>query len=223
MNTMYHKISGALLTLSMAITSTFTVSAFAAEKAEKAALEKASPVATEKTPQSIVEKTTADLFATVKKYNATGNKTEAYYTDVEKTLNAVVDFPYIAKAVMRKSAKTASPEQVEKFTVVFKSGLIQTYAKGIANYADSKVSTLPLKADADATRVTVDQEVSDKGNTHKLSYTMRYTKDIKEWKLINVVLNGVNLGETFTSQFDQAMIKNDNNVDKVIATWLATK
>jgi phospholipid transport system substrate-binding protein len=69
-------------------------------------------------------------------------------------------------------------------------------------------------------RVTVDQEVSDKGNTHKLSYTLKQG-DGGEWKLINVVLNGVNLGESFTSQFDQAMIKNDKNIDKVIETWLA--
>ena len=66
----------------------------------------------------------------------------------------------------------------------------------------------------------MDQEVSDKGATHKLSYTLKLN-DAGEWKLINVVLNGVNLGESFTSQFDQAMIKNNKDVDKVIATWLA--
>ena len=40
-----------------------------------------------------------------------------------------------------------------------------------------------------------------------------------EWKLINVVLNGVNLGKSFRDQFAQAMKQNDNNIDKVIATW----
>ena len=175
----------------------------------------------EKTPQAIVEQATTDMMAIVKKHNAAAKKSDAYYADVQKTLEAVVDFPFIAKAVMRKSAKTATPEQVEKFTVVFKDGLIKTYAKGIANYADSQIKTLPVNMAADARRVTVDQEVSDKGTTHKLSYTLKLG-DTGEWKLINVVLNGVNLGESFTSQFDQAMIKNDKNVDKVIETWLAS-
>jgi phospholipid transport system substrate-binding protein len=176
--------------------------------------------AAEKSPQAIVEQATSELFATVKKHNASGKVTDAYYTDIQKTLDSVVDFGFIAKAVMRKTAKTATPEQIEKFTEVFKKGLIRTYAKGIANYSESSIKTIPVTAPADTRRVSVDQEVSDKGNTHKLSYTMKLN-DAGEWKLINVVLNGVNLGESFTSQFDQAMIKNDKDVDKVIATWLA--
>lgn len=176
--------------------------------------------AQEKTPQTIVEQVTADLFSIVKKHNAaTGKKTDAFYADVEKTLDSVVDFPFIAKAVMGKSAATASPEQLEKFTKAFKSGLIKTYAKGIANYSESQIKTLPVAAGNDPRRVSIDQEVSDKGNTHKLSYTMMQNK-AGEWKLINVVLNGVNLGKSFTSQFDQAMIKNGNDINKVIDTWL---
>lgn len=178
-------------------------------------------VADEKTPQAIVEQVTKDLFVIVKKHDAANKKSDAYYADVEKTLDSVVDFPFIAKAVMRKSAKDAKPEQVEQFAKVFKNGLIKTYAKGIANYASAEIKTLPVTAPADAKRVSVDQEVSDKGNSHKLSYTMMQNK-AGEWKLINVVLNGVNLGDSFTSQFDQAMIKNSNDVDKVIATWLSS-
>jgi len=204
MKSLYRNISSAVATLAMMATLIAAQSAFAAEK----------------TPQALVEQTTAELFATVKKHSSETKKSEAYYTEIQKTLEAVVDFPFIAKAVMRKSAKNATPEQVEKFTAVFKNGLIKTYAKGIANYADSEIKTLPVNLAADAKRVSVDQEVNDKGTTHKLSYTMRQGAN-GEWKLINVVLNGVNLGDSFTSQFDQAMIKNGNDIDKVIATWLA--
>lgn len=200
MKPLYQNLTGVLLSLAMMVVAPIASAA-------------------EKTPQAIVEQATTDMLAIVKKHNAAGKKTDAYYADVQKTLEAVVDFPFIAKAVMRKSAKTATPEQIEKFTAVFKNGLIKTYAKGIANYGESEIKTLPVTMAADATRVSVEQDVSDKGTTHKLSYTLR--KDNNEWKLINVVLNGVNLGESFTSQFDQAMIKNDKNIDKVIETWLA--
>lgn len=200
MKPLYQNLTGALLSLALMVV---TPVAFAADK----------------TPQAIVEQATVDMLALVKKHNAATKKTDAYYADVQKTLDAVVDFPFIAKAVMRKSAKTATPEQMDKFTEVFKNGLIKTYAKGIANYADSTIKTLPVTMPADASRVSVDQEVSDKGTTHKLSYSLKLD-DKGAWKLINVTLNGVNLGQSFTSQFDQAMIKNDNNVDKVIATWL---
>lgn len=203
MKQMYQRISAAILMFAMASSFGLAQSAVAAEKSA----------------QEVVEQVTQELFATVKARKAGNTKSEVYYADIQKTLDTVVDFPFIAKAVMRKSAKSATPEQVTKFTEVFKNGLIKTYAKGIVNYADAAVKTLPVTAEAGAKRVSIDQEVTDKGNTHKLSYTMAQNK-AGEWKLINVVLNGVNLGESFTSQFDQAMIKNGNDVDKVISTWL---
>lgn len=199
MKPLYQSLTGALLTLAMLVVAPISSAA-------------------EKSPQAIVEQATTDMFALVKKHNAATKKTDAYYADVQKTLEAVVDFPFIANAVMRKSAKNATPEQVEKFTAVFKSGLIKTYAKGIANYADSEIKTIPVVI-TNSRFVSVDQEVSDKGNTHKLSYKLKQV-DNGDWKLINVVLNGVNLGESLTAQFDQAMIKNDKDIDKVIATWL---
>jgi len=205
MKSIYQKFSAAILALSAMVLLVGVQSASAEEKA----------------PQAIVEQVTADLFAIVKKHNAaTGKKTDAFYADVEKSLDAVVDFPFIAKTVMGKTAATATPEQIEKFTKTFKDGLIKTYAKGIANYADSQIKTLPVEG-SDPKRVSVEQEVSDKGNTHKLSYTMMKNK-AGDWKLVNVILNGVNLGKSFTSQFDQAMIKNNNDVNKVIETWLAS-
>jgi phospholipid transport system substrate-binding protein len=204
MKQMYQKISGAILMLAMATLLVTTQGVAAIEK----------------TPKELVEQTTKELFASVKARSAATKKSDAYYDDVEKILDSVVDFPFIARAVMRKTAKNATPEQVDKFSDVFKKGLIKTYAKGIANYADSDIKTLPVDMAADATKVSVDQEVSDKGSIHKLQYSMKRNKT-GEWKLINVVLNGVNLGESFTSQFDQAMTKYDNDVDKVIANWLA--
>ena len=40
-------------------------------------------------------------------------------------------------------------------------------------------------------------------------------------KLVNVVLNGINLGITFRTQFYQAMKKSDGDLDLVIAEWSA--
>jgi phospholipid transport system substrate-binding protein len=171
-------------------------------------------------PQDIIEQTTKELFASVKKNNAAVKLSDDYYAEVTTILNKVVDFPFIAHAVMRKSGKGATPEQEQLFAAAFKNGLVKTYAKGIANYADSAIKTLPSTAEVGARRVSIDQDVSDKGTVHRLSYTLLLNK-AGEWKLINVVLNGINLGDSFTSQFDQAMIKNGNDIDKVIANWLS--
>jgi len=39
-----------------------------------------------------------------------------------------------------------------------------------------------------------------------------------EWKLLNVTLDGINLGSTFRSQFAQAM-KKAGDVESVIVNW----
>src|SRR5690349_21001309 len=61
-----------------------------------------------KEPQVIVEKVTQELFSLVKAKKANSTADEAYYEQVKGTLDSVVNFPFIAKAVMGKSFDGAS-------------------------------------------------------------------------------------------------------------------
>lgn len=170
-------------------------------------------------PKAIVESVAQELFGLVKAKNAAKTPDEEYFKQVEKVLDPVVNFPFIAGSVMGKATyKQASPAQRQEFLKVFKDGMIKSLGKGILGYADSKVVIAGVDT-VNPTRVVVKQEVSADGATHKLDYTMVKGKS-GEWKLINVVLNGVNLGQSFSSQFKAGLKKHNNNVDKVIATWL---
>lgn len=174
----------------------------------------------QETPHELVEKVTEVMFDIVKEYDGGEDDTQAYYQAIEEVLDPVVDFSFIARAVMGSHRKDATDEQVEEFTKIFRRGLVETYAKGIASYTDSKISIAPPKeGDKDSRRVSVDQEVKYDGSTYKLSYTMAQNRS-GEWKLINLVLDGVNLGRSFRSQFSQAAKKYDGDVDKVIDNWL---
>ncbi len=146
-------------------------------------------------------------------------KPEAYYSSVETILDPVVDFRFIARVVMGSYAKQASPEQRERFAESFKGGLVSTYAKGMASFADYDIALLPPHGDISGQRrVSVAQEVRGGESVYRVIYTMAKNR-AGEWKLINVVLNGINLGKTFRSQFTQAMKKSDGDMDKVIADW----
>lgn len=176
--------------------------------------------AKKETPHAVVEEVTGVMFDIVKEHNGGEGDTEAYYQAIEDTLEPVVDFEFIAKAVMGEHRKKASEEQVERFVGVFKKGLVTTYAKGIASYIDSDIKIeSPDKDLSDKRRVSVDQKVTHEGSTYNLSYTMAQNR-AGEWKLINLVLDGVNLGRSFRSQFGQAVKKYDGDIDKVINNWL---
>ena len=46
-----------------------------------------------------------------------------------------------------------------------------------------------------------------------------YLNDQGQWKLINIVINGVNLGLTFRNQFYSLMKSESNDLDLVIEKW----
>ncbi len=43
--------------------------------------------------------------------------------------------------------------------------------------------------------------------------------DDGQWKVVNVIVNGINLGLTFRNQFDQAMRDHNRDYDAVINGW----
>jgi phospholipid transport system substrate-binding protein len=170
-------------------------------------------------PKVIVESVAQQLFDLVKAKNAAKTADDAYFKQVEGALNDVVNFPFIAASVMGKAYKQATPTQRQEFQKVFKDGMVKSLAKGVLGYADSKVTIAGVN-EVNPARHVVKQEVAIEGATHKLDYTMRKEKS-GEWKLINVVLNGVNLGQSFSGQFKSSLKKYNGDIDQVIANWLA--
>jgi phospholipid transport system substrate-binding protein len=172
-------------------------------------------------PQVIVESVAQELFGLVKAKNAAQTADDIYFKQVEGVLDGVVNFPFIAASVMGKDTYSkATSTQREQFQKVFKDGMVKSLGKGILGYADSKVTLAGVVTDPkNAKRVVVKQELGAEGTIHKLDYTMVQGKS-GEWKLINVILNGVNLGQSFSGQFKAGLKKYNGDVDKVIANWL---
>lgn len=171
-------------------------------------------------PHDIVAQTTEALFDVVREYKGKTD-TEDFYRAVTEVLEPVVHFGWIARTVMGDHAEGASPEQLEAFGRTFKEGLVKSYARGIEGYVDSQIRVLPPEQElGDSRRVVVHQEVRDSGKTYRLSYNMGRNRE-GQWQLLNVMLDGVNLGRTFRSQFAQAMRQHDGDLDAVIANWLS--
>lgn len=172
------------------------------------------------TPHEMVELVTEQLLNIVRKHNDGELDSEAYFAEFEQTLEPVVDFGYIARVVMGPHGEDATDEQVSEFAQVFRRGLVRTYSRGIAGYVDSNITIVPPEEDvAEKRRVNVRQDVRHEGSTHRLSYTMAKNR-AGEWQLINLVLDGVNLGRSFRSQFAEAARKYDGDLDQVIENWL---
>lgn len=138
---------------------------------------------------------------------------------VDDSLDDIADFRYIGASVMGRYFANATPQQRSRFVDTFRQTLIDTYAKGLVtfDYRDLRVLDTQ-RAQRHEDQASVDMEVvAEDGSVYPVSYSLRLANG--EWRVVNVIVNGINLGLTFRNQFDQAMRDNARDYDAVIDGW----
>jgi phospholipid transport system substrate-binding protein len=167
----------------------------------------------------IVQDTTnrllADLSANKAKYKQDPN---GFYDSLNSIVGPVVDAEGISKSIMTvKYSRKATPEQMKTFENNFKRGLFQFYGNALLEYNNQGITVDPAK-DESGDRTSVGMTVKgSNGAIYPVSYTLE--KINGEWKLRNVIINGINIGKLFRDQFSDAMQRNGNNLDATINGW----
>lgn len=139
---------------------------------------------------------------------------------VKNQLADKVAFKRIARLVMgEKWFGKATMKQKYHFLDVFKNSLIDTYASGMALYDGQKIVVLPMRPEdkkGNRARVRMTMTTGD-GDVIPISYTM--TQQDGQWLVQNIIVNGLNMGQTFHQQFNQLASKYQGDIDKVISAW----
>ena len=175
------------------------------------------------TPQHYVEKIHADIIQVIiEKQSIYKDQPEEFIESIAKSLEPLVDFKRISRNVMGKHYKIASQDQRDKFQDIFKSTLLETYSKTLAEFKNEEIKIIPsLNSSNKPNREKVHLEIVTSTKVYPAFYDM-YLNKKNEWKLINIVINGVNLGLTFRNQFYSLMKDQENDIDKVIDLWIAS-
>jgi phospholipid transport system substrate-binding protein len=157
----------------------------------------------------------ADLTANKEKYK---QDPQDFYTALNTIVGPVVDAEGISKSIMTvKYSRKATPAQMQTFQENFKKGLFQFYGNALLEYNNQGITVSPAK-DESGTRTSVDMQVKgSSGSIYPVSYTLE--KINGEWKVRNVIINGINIGKLFRDQFQDSMQRNGNDLDKVINNW----
>ncbi len=147
---------------------------------------------------------------------------ERFYVAVEALLEPVVDFRRFAGSVMATYYKQATPEQRARFADSFKWGLVRTYGLALTEFEDGEITLVPAtKPPRRPDRVSVNQEIrTAAGQIYPVVYSMAQSKS-GEWRMRNIIVNGVNMGLTYRSQFLSAAQdpQYGGDLDKVIDAW----
>ena len=120
----------------------------------------------------------------------------------------------------------ATKEQRVEFIEIFKDSLLDTYAETLAQWGDSTISTelpendsLSKKFESFEKNIEVKQILNTGTSEYPISYKLR--KSDNEWKIVNIIINGVNLGLTFRNQFQALAISNNEDIELTLKNWVS--
>lgn len=171
--------------------------------------------------ETAVDEATAEIMAFIRSAQGyASSDPERFFTEVEALMGPLIDFERFARNVMGAYYKAATPAQRSEFAESFKWSLVRTYALALTEFNDGDVRVVsPRRPPRDPEAVKVTQEIGVNGRTYAVVYDMR--REGSAWRLRNMIIEGVNVGLNFKSQFASAMQGPDYNgdLDRVIAAW----
>ena len=145
-----------------------------------------------------------------------------YEQKIKDIFEPMIDFKRVAASVMgRKYYLLATKEQREEFVEIFKDYLLDTYAETLAQWGDSKIRTEFNDGYSNSELKNVEvRQVLDTGNSkYPISYKLR--KNDKDWKIVNIIINGVNLGLTFRNQFQALAVSQNDDIEATLSNWIS--
>lgn len=148
---------------------------------------------------------------------------ERFLSQFEKKFSKLIPPNEISKRVMGKKYFTqASQDQIIKFNEKFKNTLLDSYSGALSNVEAANISVeshFHPNERMDLAVVQLNTEFS--GRKFKLIYKMKKLKleDLIEWRVIGIVIDGIDLVSIYRKQFASLVKENDDNLDLAISSW----
>ena len=126
-----------------------------------------------------------------------------------------MDFRAMSKLVLGGNWRKMNDEQRDRFVEGFKSLLVRTYAKSLAQYSDEEVRYLPFREGRDPEkRALVRSEVvRSSGPSIPVNYRLRY-KPSDGWKIYDLDIEGISLVTNYRTSMRRNIAS--KGIDRVI-------
>jgi phospholipid transport system substrate-binding protein len=152
-------------------------------------------------PDQLVRDTSTRIIDLIKKnrseYSASHQK---LYAMVDKEVLPNFDFRAMAKQVLGRYWKEATPAQQERFVKEFRDLLVRTYATALLKYNDEEIKMLPFRANAeDKTALVRTEVVQGGGQNVPINYS--FFRSEQGWKVYDVSVAGVSLVTNYRATY----------------------
>ena len=163
-------------------------------------------------------------------FNFLNNNQDLFDSDKEKFLNEfevrfsrLIPPEEISKRVMGKRLFTeATKKQIFKFNEKFKSTLLDSYSGALRSVEAANISIESHFHPNERMDLAVVQLNTDfSGRKFKLIYKMKkiQVEDTKDWRVVGIVLDGIDIVSLYRKQFASLVKENDDNLDLAIDSW----
>ena len=143
-----------------------------------------------------------------------------YEDKIKEIFEPMIDFRRVAFSVMgKKYYLMATKDQRDEFVLIFKDSLLDNYASTLAKWGDSTITTVfPDEYQSDFEKNVEVRQILDTGTSkYPISYKLRKNKD--GWKIVNIIINGLNLGLTMRNQFQALATSSNEDIETTIKNW----
>jgi len=169
-------------------------------------------------PDALVKRVSQEVLGIIKSDPKVQAGDQARIREVVETkLLPYFDFERLTALAMGRNWRQASPEQQKQLVDQFRALLVRTYSGALTQYRDQTMDYKPLRADANATEVTVRTEVVRQGQAPvPIDYSMAKGSG---WKVYDVIVGGVSLVTNYRDEFNEQI--KSGGIDGLIKTLQA--
>ena len=174
----------------------------------------------ESNPHQFIDSQAQEMVSIIRNNQALyANDPESFKDKINTVFEPMVDFRRVGASVMgKKYYLAASKLQRLQFIQSFKASLLDTYASTLAQWGDQKIVTIFPELSEFQKTEDVQQNLITSSNIYPITYKVRKDKN-GNWLIINIIVNGVNLGLTFRNQFQALAEEHNENIDEIIKHW----
>ena len=161
-------------------------------------------------PRALIDATADKIVAVLAKKGAT---TEARVAEIESIAYEIFDFTTMSKLVLAKNWRKLDKEKRAEFVRQFKQHLSRTYGTRLDRYEQEEVEVYAAQLEPRNDVSIKTRIIGGQFDNAEISYRLRNRND--EWRIIDVVIEGISLVSNYRSQFSEVL--NSGTIDDLLA------
>ena len=127
------------------------------------------------------------------------------------------DLPWIAKVVVGRPWKTASPDQQKEYLSLFKNLVELTYSKRFIDYSKQKIIVSGHKL-GKRKFIFVESQLADPKNPKtNVNIVWRLIPKGKSFKIVDVVIAGISMAITQRNEYSAVIKRNNGSFESLLA------